>query len=142
VGSYLQAVGVRTRMRTMERAAFLTAWREKKLRGVIMGLGAPAGNAATRIEVYVTRGGIYSSGEVPEIEALFQRQARELDRKKREGMLHRIQQIMYDRAMYVPIYELAFLWGVGSRVDEACVDHIKGFSYSAPYEDLRLRTPR
>jgi peptide/nickel transport system substrate-binding protein len=142
VGSYLQAVGVRTRMRTKERAAFLTEWREKKLRGVIMGLGAPAGNAATRIEVYVTRGGIYSSGEVPEIEALFQRQARELDRKKREGMLHQIQQIMYDRAMYVPIYELAFLWGVGSRVEEACVDHIKGFSYSAPYEDLRLRTPR
>ena len=142
VGGYLQAVGVRTRMRTMERAAFLTAWREKKLRGVIMGLGAPAGNAATRIEVYVTRGGIYSAGEVPEIEALFQRQARELDRKKREGMLHQIQQIMVDRAMYVPIYELAFLWGVGSRVEEACVDHIKGFSYSAPYEDLRLKAPR
>ena len=142
VGSYLQAVGVRTRMRTMERAAFLTAWREKKLRGVIMGLGAPAGNAATRIEVYVTRGGIYSSGEVPEIEALFQRQARELDRKKREGMLHQIQQIMYDRVMYVPIYELAFLWGVGPRVEEACVDHIKGFSYSAPYEDLKLKPAR
>jgi peptide/nickel transport system substrate-binding protein len=107
-----------------------------------MGLGAPAGNAATRIEVYATKGGIYASGEVPEIETLFQRQARELDRKKREGMLHQIQQIMYDRAMYVPIYELAFLWGVGPRVEEACVDHIKGFSYSAPYEDLRLKTPR
>jgi peptide/nickel transport system substrate-binding protein len=142
IGNYLQAVGIRTRMRTMERATFLTSWREHKLRGVIMGLGAPAGNAATRIEVYATKGGIYASGEVPEIETLFQRQARELDRKKREGMLHQIQQIMYDRAMYVPIYELAFLWGVGPRVEEACVDHIKGFSYSAPYEDLRLKTPR
>ena len=142
VGNYLQAVGIRTRLRTMERAAFLTAWREHKIRGVIMGLGAPAGNAATRIEVYATKGGIYSSGEVPEIEALFQRQARELDRKKREGLLHQIQQIMYDRAMYVPIYELAFLWGIGPRVEEACVDHIKGFSYSAPYEDLRLKAPR
>ena len=142
IGSYLQAVGIRTRMRTMERATFLTSWREHKLRGVIMGLGAPAGNAATRIEVYATKGGIYASGEVPEIEALFQRQARELDRKKREGLLHQIQQIMYDRAMYVPIYELAFLWGVGPRVEEACVDHIKGFSYSAPYEDLRLKAPR
>jgi len=142
IGGYLQAVGIRTRLRTMERAAFLTAWREHKIRGVIMGLGAPAGNAATRIEVYVTKGGIYSAGEVPEIEALFQRQARELDRKKREGMLHQIQQIMQDRAMYVPIYELAFLWGVGPRVEEACVDHIKGFSYSAPYEDLRLKAPR
>jgi peptide/nickel transport system substrate-binding protein len=142
VGSYLQAVGIRTRLRTMERAAFLTAWREHKIRGVIMGLGAPAGNAATRIEVYVTKGGIYSAGEVPEIETLYQRQARELDRKKREGLLHQIQQIMYDRAMYVPIYELAFLWGIGPRVEEACVDHIKGFSYSAPYEDLRLKAPR
>jgi peptide/nickel transport system substrate-binding protein len=139
IGGYLQAAGIRTRLRTMERAAFLTAWREHKIRGVIMGLGAPAGNAATRIEAYVTKGGIYSSGEVPEIESLFQRQARELDRKKREGMLHQIQQIMQDRAMYVPIYELAFLWGVGPRVEEACVDHIKGFSYSAPYEDLRLK---
>jgi peptide/nickel transport system substrate-binding protein len=142
IGNYLQAVGIRTRMRTMERATFLTSWREHKLRGVIMGLGAPAGNAATRIEVYATKGGIYASGEVPEIEALFQRQARELDRKKREGMLHQIQQIMHDRAMYVPVYELAFLWGVGPRVEEACVDHIKGFSYSAPYEDLRLKAPR
>ena len=139
IGGYLQAAGIRTRLRTMERAAFLTAWREHKIRGVIMGLGAPAGNAATRIEVYVTKSGIYSSGEVPEIESLFQRQARELDRKKREGMLHQIQQIMHDRVMHVPVYELAFLWGIGPRVEEACVDHIKGFSYSAPYEDLRLK---
>jgi peptide/nickel transport system substrate-binding protein len=142
IGGYLQAAGIRTRLRTMERAAFLTAWREHKIRGVIMGLGAPAGNAATRIEVYVTKNGIYSSGVVPEIETLFERQARELDRKKREGMLHQIQQIMHERAMHVPVYELAFLWGIGPRVEEACVDHIKGFSYSAPYEDLRLKAPR
>jgi peptide/nickel transport system substrate-binding protein len=142
VGNYLQTVGIRTRVRTMERAAFLTAWREHKIKGVIMGLGAPAGNAATRIEVYVTKGGIYSSGEVPEIEELYQRQARELDRKKREALLHQIQQIVHDRVMYVPIYELAFLWGIGPRVGEACVDHIKGFSYSAPYEDVTLKPPR
>jgi peptide/nickel transport system substrate-binding protein len=139
VGNYLQEAGIRTRIRTMERAAFLTAWREHKIKGVIMGLGAPAGNAATRIEVYVTKSGIYANGVVPEIEDLYQAQARELDRKKRERMLHQIQQIMYDRALHVPIYELAFLWGVGPRVDEACVDHIKGFSYSAPYEDLKIK---
>jgi peptide/nickel transport system substrate-binding protein len=142
IGNYLQEVGIRTRMRTMERAAFLTAWREHKIKGVIMGLGAPAGNAATRIEAYVIKTGIYASGVVPEIEDLYARQARELDRKKRESMLHQIQQIMYDRALHVPIYELAFLWGVGPRVEEACVDHIKGFAYSAPYEDLRLKPGR
>src|SRR5947208_1538983 len=142
IGNYLQEVGIRTRLRTMERAAFLTAWREHKIKGVIMGLGAPAGNAATRIEAYVIKTGIYASGVVPEIEDLYQRQARELDRKKRESMLHQIQQIMYDRALHVPIYELAFLWGVGPRVEEACVDHIKGISYSAPYEDRKLKPGR
>jgi peptide/nickel transport system substrate-binding protein len=142
VVNYLQAVGIKTRMRTMERAAFLSAWRDKKLKGVIMGLGAPAGNAATRIEAYVLKNGIYASGVVPEIEDLFARQARELDRKKREAMLHQIQQIMVDRVLHVPVYELAFPWGIGPRVEEACVDHIKGFSYSAPYEDLKLKPGR
>jgi hypothetical protein len=50
-----------------------------------------------------------------------------------------VQQIMHDRVLHVPVYELAFLWGVGPRVEEACVDHIKGFAYSAPYEDLKLK---
>lgn len=41
--------------------------------------------------------------------------------------------------VHVPIFELAFLWGVGPRVEEACIDHIKGFAYSAPYEDLKIK---
>src|SRR2546426_11192055 len=36
VGMYLGAVGIRTQLRTMERAAFLAAWREKKLQGLIL----------------------------------------------------------------------------------------------------------
>src|SRR5262249_52793106 len=142
VVNYLQTVGIRTRMHTMERAAFLTAWREHMLKGGIMGLGAPAGNAATRIEVYATKSGIYASGVVPEIEDLYQRQSKELDRKKRDALLSQIQQMIYDRVMYVPIYELAFLWGIGPRVEDACVDQIKGFSYSGPYEDVKMKPPR
>jgi len=42
---------------------------------------------------------------------------------------------------HVPVDELAFLWGVGARVEEAGVDHIKGFAYSGPYEDLKLKKP-
>src|SRR5207247_1718735 len=38
LASYLQAVGIRTRIRTMERAAMTTAWREKKLKNVIVGI--------------------------------------------------------------------------------------------------------
>ena len=35
VGNYLGAVGIRVRVRSMERAAFLAAWRDKKLQGII-----------------------------------------------------------------------------------------------------------
>jgi peptide/nickel transport system substrate-binding protein len=141
ISNYLGAVGIRTRTRTMERATFLTEWREQRLKGVIVGVAGAAGNAATRLEAYVTKTGIYAAGTIPDVEDLFYRQARELDRKKREALLHQIQQIIYDRVTHVPVYELAFLWGVGPRVEEAGVNQIKGFAYSGPYEDLRLKKP-
>src|SRR5205823_14543557 len=79
LASYLQAVGIRTRIRTMERAAMTAAWREKKLKNVIVGITGAAGNAATRLEAYVSKGGIYTSGVMPDVEDLFHRQARETD---------------------------------------------------------------
>jgi peptide/nickel transport system substrate-binding protein len=141
LASYLQVVGIRTRIRTMERATLTTAWREKKLKGVIVGITGAAGNAATRVEAYVSKEGIYSSGVLPEVEDLFQRQARELDAKKREALLYQIQQILHDRVMQIPIYELAFIWGVGPRVEEPGINLIRGYAYSAPYEDLKLKRP-
>jgi peptide/nickel transport system substrate-binding protein len=141
LAGYLRAVGIRTRIRTMERAAFLTAWREKKLKGVLMGLNGAGGNAATRLEAYVTRTGIYAYGVLPEVEDLFQRQARELDRTRREALLHQIQRILHERVVHVPVYELSPMAGIGPRVEQAGVGLIPGFPYSAPYEDLKLRTP-
>ena len=67
----LQAVGIRSRMRTMERAAYFTAWREKKLHGVIKVITAAFGNAATRLEPYVTKNGVYAYGSLPEIDDLY-----------------------------------------------------------------------
>jgi hypothetical protein len=39
----------------------------------------------------------------------------------------------------IPLFEQAFIWGVGPRVAEAGDGRIPGFSYSAPFEDLRLK---
>ena len=75
-------------------------------------------------------------------DGLFREQATELDRAKREAMLHRVQQLVTDKAMVAPMYELAFVNGVGRRVDEPGLGLIAGYAFSAPYEDLKLRTPR
>jgi len=56
VANYLQQVGIRLRLRPMERVAFFKEYGEKKLRGVIFsGSGAP-GNAPTRLEQYAVTG--------------------------------------------------------------------------------------
>ena len=139
VAGYLQAVGIKSRVRTMERATFLTAWHEKKLHGIVMPITAAFGNAATRLEPFVTKNGIYAYGVLPQVDDLYVRQARESDPKKREALLHQIQQIIHEQAIYVPIYELAFIWGVGPRVEEPGAALIPGFAYSAPFEDLKLK---
>jgi peptide/nickel transport system substrate-binding protein len=139
IQGYLQAVGIRTRAHTMERAAYFAAWREKKLHGMILVITAAFGNAATRIEPYATKNGIYAYGSRPEIDDLYVRQGRELDPKKREQLVGQIQKIMHDEVLNIPIYELAFIWGVGPRVEEGGAGLIPGFSYSAPAEDLKLK---
>jgi peptide/nickel transport system substrate-binding protein len=139
IQGYLQAVGIRTRTRVMERAAYFAAWREKKLKGVILVVSAAYGNTATRLEPYVTRDGIYAYGSNPEVDDIFVQQSREGDAKKREALLHRIQKIIHDQVINVPIYDLAFIWGVGPRVEESGAGLIPGYAYSAPMEDVRVR---
>ena len=86
VGSYPPgAIGIRTRVRTMERATFMTSWHDKKLKGLLIGATGAAGNAAARLEPFMTKGGLYAYGSLPEIDDLFQRQAKELDRKQARG---------------------------------------------------------
>ena len=80
VGDYLRTIGIRTSVRTMERATFMTTWREKKVRGLLIGATGAAGNAAARLEPFFTKNGIYAYGTRPEMDDLFQRQANEPDR--------------------------------------------------------------
>jgi peptide/nickel transport system substrate-binding protein len=136
----LQAVGIRTRLRPLERAAFFAAYSEKKLKNIIQGASGAFGNAATRLEAFVVTGGVYVYGSYPDLDGLFQEQATELDRKRREAVLQKMQQlVVQDKAMYAPIWELAFLNGVGSRVQESGLGLIPGFAYSGPYEDVTLK---
>src|SRR5437588_12205389 len=112
----LNAVGIRVRLRQMERAAFYAAWQEKKLRGLFMTAVGNAGNAASRVEEFMQSKGAHAYGGYPDIDALFLEQAGERDVKKREATLHKIQQLTIDRAMYAPVMDLRTLNGIGPRV--------------------------
>ena len=139
VTNYLQAVGIRTRLRLMERAAYYKEYADKKLRGLLhTGSGAP-GNAATRIDTYAVTGGSYVYNTYPEIDGLFSEQVNEQNPRVRTQILQKIQQIIHERVMFAPVMEPAFLNGVGARVGRPRAGGHRNFPYSAPYEDLTLK---
>ncbi|HWM79203.1 MAG TPA: ABC transporter substrate-binding protein, partial [Methylomirabilota bacterium] len=141
VANYLATVGIRTRLRSMERATYMEAWRSKKLGGVLVTVSAAPGSTAVRLETFVITGAPYASGGYPDIDEIFQQQAQERDRKKREVLLHRIQRLMYDRVMFGPIFDPATLHGVGPRVEEPAIGLNAQLYFAAPYEDMRLKKP-
>jgi peptide/nickel transport system substrate-binding protein len=136
--NYLGAVGIRLKMRTTERAAFLTAWREKKLRGLFFTAVGNSGNAASRVEAFIYSKGSYAYGGYPDIDELFLQQAKERDVAKREALLHRIQQLTIDRVMFAPVMDYRTLRGVGPRVAEHALDTMPLNPFPM-YEDIKLK---
>jgi len=139
VANYLQQVGIRLRLRPMERVAFFKEYGEKKLRGVIFsGSGAP-GNAPTRLEQYAVTGGRYTYGAYPDVDGLYTEQVNEMNPRVRQQILYKMQQLIHEKVMFGPVIEPAFLNGVGPRLEVHGLGLIANHAYSAPYEDVRLK---
>ena len=107
--------------------------------GLLAGTGALASIAATRMAAFVVKGGPYVYGSYPDIDALYPQQADELDKKKRAAILDKMQQLTYEKAVYAPIWQLAFINGIGPRVGESSFGKIPGFAYTAPFEDITIK---
>jgi peptide/nickel transport system substrate-binding protein len=134
----LTAAGIRMKMRGTERAAFYADWKERKLRGVFMTAAGNSGNAASRVEAFIQSKGTHAYGGYPDIDDLFHQQARERDVKKREALLHRIQQLTIDRVMFAPVMDLRALMGVGPRVTRHTITDIWMSPFPA-YEDMEIK---
>jgi peptide/nickel transport system substrate-binding protein len=132
----LNAVGIRVRLRQMERASFYAAWLEKKLPALYM--TASGNNAASRVESFIWSKGSYANGGYPDIDALFLKQAGERDTAKREAILDDIQQLTIDRAMFAPIMDLRALMGVGPRVTKDTITDV-WMSPFPSYEDMEIK---
>jgi peptide/nickel transport system substrate-binding protein len=138
--NFLSAVGIRSRMRSLERATYLADWRGKRLHGIFLSAVGNSGNAASRVEAFIHSKGSYAYGGYPDIDDLFQQQARERSIGRREALLHQIQQLAIDRVMFVPVMDYRQLRGVGPRLADAALDTLHLVPYAA-YEDLRLKGP-
>ena len=136
----LSTVGIRAKVRPVERAAHQAALREKTYKNLAFQGSGAFGNAATRLDAFVYSKGQQSWIKDPEIDAWYTQQAAERDRQKRQALLHKIQQKVYDEALFIPIWELAFLCASGPRAAVSGMGLIPTFAYSGPYEDVQLKS--
>lgn len=135
----LGEAGIRATLRPMERAGFYKSYAGKQYKGLIMGGTGAFGNAATRLEAFVVKDGTYAYGHYPDIDTLFEQQAVEMDSRKRAALLGKIQDLVTERTIYAPIWQLAALGGMGPRVDESGFGLIAGYPWTSPYEDITLK---
>jgi peptide/nickel transport system substrate-binding protein len=139
IAGYLQAVGIRLKMRMAERGAFMAHVSSKKAKGLCVCSTALYGNAASRLSEVIPSDGAWAYGGYPDIDALFKQQAVETDYKKREAMLHQIQRLVYERVRYGPIFQYVWPSGIGPRVAEPALMLIDPYPWSAPLEEVRLK---
>jgi peptide/nickel transport system substrate-binding protein len=138
VMNYLNAAGIRVRLKQMERAAFYADWQAKKLRGVFMTGSGNSGNAASRAEAFIQSKGPYAYGGYPDIDELYKQQAIERDHAKREALLFKIQELSIDRVMYAPVLDFRALMGIGPRVTNHTIADV-WMSPFPSYEDLEIK---
>ena len=76
--------------------------------------------------------------EVADLDDLFEQQSRERNVARREALLHKIQQLTIDRAMFIPIMDYRTLRGVGPRIAEHALDSLH-LVPSPAHEDIKLK---
>ena len=137
---YLQAVGIKSRMRTMERrglhhrvareeAPRRDPGHHRRLR--------QRGHAARALRHQERRLRLRLAAR--DRRPLRPRRPASSTSRSARRMVHEIQKIIARQGAAIPLFEQAFIWGVGPRVAGAGPGLIPGFSYSAPFEDLRLK---
>jgi hypothetical protein len=92
------------------------------------------------VEAFIYSKGSHAYGGYPDIDDLFLQQARERDIRKRSELLHKIQQLTVDRAMFAPVMDFRTLRGVGPRVADHTLDTLPLVPYPS-WEDMRMKGP-
>ena len=139
----LRAVGIRTQLNTLERAAFYErlAPGPNRQKGLIMPLSGSPGDAAGRIRESATCKGTFSSLCEPEIEKRMQAYEDSTNPQERETILNDVQTYILDQYLIIPILRQAFINVLGPRIANKPEDiegAIPQYVYLGPYEDIQL----
>ena len=131
-------MGINIKIHLMERAAYCAKQHNHQLRGVLFDTSSAGGTASARLTRAVT---VISDGfgKYDDIQALMKSQAVENNPEKRKEILHKIQQLVHDRYMFLPIHQNGNPCGIGPRVKVHAMNMSAAPCYwPAPYDEMQL----
>ena len=102
----LSQIGISAELQPIERAGFFSGIPGRNCTTAIMRRGSGAfGNAATRLAAFVVKGGAFVYGSYPGYRrAVSRSRLTNSTSKKRAAILDKMQQLIYEKAIYAPIW--------------------------------------
>src|SRR6185312_5719157 len=148
VVSQLQAIGIRAKMQTMERGAFL-----KKMQGglkawpgtqIIFNVTRIGGTWSNWYDTFFKCGGLQSKDFfcIKELDDNFKKYLASYDRNERKTLAEGIQKAILENYYFVPVFRHAFVNAIGPRVaaqkwQDVFPTITTGYAY--PWEDIKLK---
>ncbi|MBI3969171.1 MAG: hypothetical protein HY329_26315 [Chloroflexi bacterium] len=144
VGSYLSAIGIRTKVNPMERAAFYQQLANGPTRpkGMIIQLSGAPGDAAARVRENAVCKGAFSGTCDPEVDKMMQQYDSSTNTQERQKLIEQVQARLLDEYIIIPIARQALVNVKGPRIVQDAKDvvgAIPQFVYLGPYEDLQIK---
>ncbi|MFC1909459.1 ABC transporter substrate-binding protein [Chloroflexota bacterium] len=134
IATYWKNVGIDVEVRILERAAFNAGLIDNAYGGQVLMTGAGAPILAARLAGALTET-VY--GHYADIDALWENLDSEFKPVKRQAIMTEVQELIADKYMYIPIYQLVTPTGVGPRVKYPALE-TPMVHWASPYEDLEL----
>ena len=135
--TYWKAIGINSELTPLERPLWYAQHNSGKMRGgnFIDLLGAPTINARLN---YLF--GPQNYGNYPDIQALWNQYGESLDPKVRKDLMRRIQKLIYDKTMIIPLIRASTPSAFGPRVKGNPLKFREVFPvwWPCPWEDLEL----
>ncbi len=136
VATYWKAVGITVQMVRLERAAWYAFRDSGKMKGEVF-MDIAAGSTITSRLAYLF-GPQTPYGNYPDIQALWEQFKKEVKPEARKDLLERIQRLIHDKTMMIPLTEINSPAAFGPRVKGNPYRIQPLLWFTAPFEDMEL----
>jgi peptide/nickel transport system substrate-binding protein len=136
VANYWKAIGIKCDLVLLDRPAWIAKRRSGQMEGATFIDSITQPTIGSRLDFLF--GGIYCYGNYPEIQALWSQYNQSMDPKIRRDFIGRIQKLIYEKTMYIPLTTTNSPAAFGPRVKGNPYKIQPLIWFLCPMEDIEL----